>query len=130
MSNTYFVGEREYRSWGHFEVIHVGDAHTCKVLVIKPHKSLSLQSHQYRAEHWVVVKGTATVQLDETIFEVAQQKHIFINKKQIHCLANNTDDDLVLIEVQTGNILDETDITRYKQTKNLIYKTPKNIEKE
>lgn len=122
MSNTYFVSQKEERPWGHFEVIHVGNSHTCKILVVKPHNSLSLQSHQYRAEHWVVVEGTATVQLNEEIFEVPAQKHIFINKKQIHCLANNTAHDLVLIEVQTGDILDETDITRYKQTKNLIRK--------
>ena len=122
MSNSYFTGEKEHRAWGYFEVIHVGDTHTCKILVVKPHSTLSLQSHQYRAEHWVVVQGTATVQLDEEVFEVPQHKHIFINKKQIHCLANNTNHNLVLIEVQTGEILDETDITRYEQTKNLIRK--------
>lgn len=122
MANAYSTGEKETRSWGGFEVLHTGDTHTCKVLWVKPHSCLSLQAHQYRAEHWVVVMGTATVQLDETVFEVPQHKHIFINKKQIHCLANNTDEDLILIEVQTGEILDETDITRYEQTKNLIRK--------
>ena len=125
MANAYLVGEKETRSWGEFEVLHVGKGHTCKALVVKPHCHLSLQSHQHRAEHWVVVQGTATIQLGEDVFEVPQHRHLFIEKKQIHCLANNTEDNLVLIEVQTGDILDETDITRYTQTKNLIRKEKK-----
>lgn len=122
MSNAYFAGEKETRPWGYFEVIHVGDQHTCKVLVVHPHRCLSLQSHKHRAEHWVIVQGTATVQLGWQARKLGANEHLFIDKQQIHCLANHTDTDLVLIEVQTGDVLDETDITRYDHSQNLIHK--------
>ena len=74
---------------------------------------LSLQSHQHRAEHWVVVVGTATVTVDESVIKVAVTEHVHIPLQAMHRLENDTDLPVVLIEVQTGSYLGEDDIVRY-----------------
>lgn len=122
MSNHYRVGDKDIRAWGYFTVLHTGPAHTCKVLVVWPGGCLSLQTHQFRAEHWVVCQGTATVQLGEEVCHIPSGEHVFIAAQQRHCLANNTEQDLVLIEVQTGSKLAEDDIIRYQPTQNLLSK--------
>ena len=114
MSNLYRENEIGEKQWGHYKVLCTGALFTCKVLLIRPHKSISLQTHQYRSEHWTICSGIATVQLDDRIFEVGANKHIFIAPKQLHCLANNTGEDLVVNEVQYGHYLAETDIVRYQ----------------
>ena len=116
MANMYHENEIEQRPWGQFKVLLTGDLFTCKVLFIKPHKSISAQTHEHRAEHWIICAGTATVQLGRTIFEAGPNKYIFIEKEQLHCLANNTDDEVVVVEVQYGEQLDETDINRLMHT--------------
>ena len=76
--------------------------------------SLSLQSHEHRAEHWVVVRGVAEVTLDEDVFVLQANESTYIPKTIKHRLANRGDEILEIIEVQTGDYLGEDDIIRYE----------------
>ena len=111
---TYKVGDSDLRPWGSWEVLAVGEGYIVKRIVVQPHKKLSLQSHEYRAEHWVVVSGVGTVTLDDSIIKVPQDVHVYIERKQKHRMENQTDTPVVFIEVQAGDTLDESDIVRYQ----------------
>lgn len=104
-----------YRPWGKYEVL-VGDASTHKVkkLTVFPGASLSLQSHENRSEHWVVVKGTAKVVNGENLLTLHENESTYIPAKTLHQLSNPSPESLEIIEVQTGNYLGEDDIVRYK----------------
>ena len=103
-----------FRPWGSYELLVSGDGFQVKRIVVKPGERLSLQMHQHRAEHWVVVRGTAeVVNGDETmILTEDQSTYIPIGAK--HRLSNPTQDPLELIEVQSGNYLGEDDIVRFE----------------
>jgi mannose-6-phosphate isomerase-like protein (cupin superfamily) len=85
-----------------------------KRLHVYPGASLSLQSHQHRSEHWVVVSGTASVVRDDEILTLATNESVYIHVGQKHRLANETQAPLTVIEVQTGDYLGEDDIVRYE----------------
>ena len=108
------TGEIGERPWGKYEVLTQADGYKVKRITVLPGGKLSLQSHQHRAEHWVVVTGVATVTVQTAVREVAINEHIHIPLQAIHRLENNTDKPLVLIEVQSGLYLDEDDIIRYE----------------
>lgn len=114
MSIMYKVGERGDRPWGTWEVLAVGEGYIVKRIVVNPHQKLSLQSHEHRAEHWVIATGTGTVTLDDKIIEAPQDTHIYIKRQQKHRMENRTDAPMVFIEVQAGDTLDENDIIRYE----------------
>ena len=80
---------------------------------MKPGGKLSLQSHDHRSEHWVIVKGSAKVTIDETIKILKMNESIYIPKKSKHRLENEGQENLIVIEIQFGNILEENDIIRY-----------------
>ena len=101
-----------YRPWGSYDSIDVGSNYQVKKITVNPGARLSLQRHQHRAEHWVVVDGIATVHLDGKEHELHTNQSIYIPKTSIHSLGNNTDKPLHLIEVQSGNYLGEDDIER------------------
>ena len=103
-----------FRPWGSYELLVSGDGFQVKRIVVKPGERLSLQMHQHRAEHWVVVRGTAeVVNGDETmILTEDQSTYIPIGAK--HRLSNPTQDPLELIEVQSGSYLGEDDIVRFE----------------
>lgn len=104
----------EHRPWGSFRVIK-NEANTkVKELIVLPNKRLSLQSHKHRAEHWIVTKGQATVQLDDEFIELNEGQSIDILKEQRHRLENKTQSEIKLIEVQFGTYLGEDDIIRYE----------------
>jgi mannose-1-phosphate guanylyltransferase/mannose-6-phosphate isomerase len=105
--------ERTYRPWGNFETLSRGDRFQVKALNVYPHKRLSMQSHKYRSEHWVVVKGTATVTIDAEVVIVNENESVYIEAGQLHRLSNNTDDELIVIETQTGTYFGEDDIKRF-----------------
>ncbi|EHI48017.1 mannose-6-phosphate isomerase [SAR116 cluster alpha proteobacterium HIMB100] len=107
------IGEIGERPWGKYEVLAERDGYKVKRITVVPGGRLSLQSHQHRAEHWVVVMGTATVTVDEAVLTVAATEHVHIPLQAKHRLENHTDLPVVLIEVQTGNYLGEDDIVRY-----------------
>ena len=114
MSVTYQVGEKGNRPWGIWEVLAVGEGYIVKRITVNPHQKLSLQSHEYRSEHWVIACGHGTVTLDDKTIEAPQDTHIYIRQRQKHRMENRTDTPMVFIEVQTGDTLDENDITRYE----------------
>ena len=102
------------RPWGTYEVLTESDGYKVKRIIVVPGGRLSLQSHQHRAEHWVVVTGIATVTVGENVQEVAMNGHVHIPLQAKHRLENYTDDLVVLIEVQSGLYLGEDDIMRYE----------------
>ncbi len=104
---------RMHRPWGRYELVDRGENFLVKRLIVIPGGKLSLQQHRHRAEHWVVVTGTATVSLDGEQRILTANQSIYIPISAIHSLANETDIPLELIEVQTGHHLSEDDILRF-----------------
>jgi mannose-1-phosphate guanylyltransferase/mannose-6-phosphate isomerase len=84
-----------------------------KRISVRPGAKLSLQKHNHRAEHWVVVSGVATVERDDKIFKLAKNESTFIPIGAVHSLGNNESELLQIIEVQSGDYLGEDDIVRY-----------------
>lgn len=103
-----------YRPWGSYESLAVGDGYQVKHIVVKPGGSLSLQMHHHRAEHWVVIKGSATVTCDERVFTLRANESTFIPLGSKHRLQNLGEEPVELIEVQTGSYLAEDDIVRFE----------------
>jgi mannose-1-phosphate guanylyltransferase len=101
-----------YRPWGKYDVIDYGNRYQVKKITVKPGAALSLQKHQYRAEHWIVVIGTAKVTRGEEILLVRENESVYIPIGMVHALENPGEVDLELIEVQSGSYLGEDDIIR------------------
>jgi mannose-1-phosphate guanylyltransferase/mannose-6-phosphate isomerase-like protein (cupin superfamily) len=106
------VHRRVHRPWGYYESIDAGDRFQVKRIVVSPGGVLSLQKHKHRAEHWVVVCGTAEVTIDDKTRSVHENESIYIPIGSVHRLANQGRIPLELIEVQTGSYLGEDDIVR------------------
>jgi mannose-1-phosphate guanylyltransferase/mannose-6-phosphate isomerase len=102
------------KPWGAYKVLDRGSAYQLKWLDVLPGERLSLQSHKHRAEHWIVVAGTATVTLDERVVDVVSGDHIHIPKGSQHRVENRKREKLRMIEIQTGDYLGEDDIVRYE----------------
>ncbi|QDZ10588.1 mannose-1-phosphate guanylyltransferase/mannose-6-phosphate isomerase [Devosia ginsengisoli] len=101
-----------YRPWGGYTSVLSGERFQVKRLFVKPGKKLSLQKHHHRAEHWIVVRGTAEVTVDGETSELSENQSIYLPLGCIHRLANPGKIELELIEVQTGSYLGEDDIIR------------------
>lgn len=104
----------DHRPWGHFESLATGTRFQVKRIVVKPGAALSLQSHHHRAEHWIVVEGTARVTIGEEVNLVSENQSVYVPLGAIHRLENPGKVDVTLIEVQTGTYLGEDDIIRYE----------------
>lgn len=104
----------EVRPWGSFFVLEEGPGFKVKRIVVKPQGRLSLQSHQYRAEHWTVIAGQATVTVDDGVHTLTRGQSIDIALGARHRLENFGEDDVAVIEVQFGDYLGEDDIIRYE----------------
>jgi mannose-1-phosphate guanylyltransferase/mannose-6-phosphate isomerase len=105
---------RVYRPWGSYETLDIGKNYQVKRLIVKSGKKLSLQLHNRRAEHWVVVKGTATVTIGEKTFDLQVNQSSYIPLGEKHRLENKYDSPLEVIEVQSGDYLGEDDIVRFE----------------
>ena len=105
---------RVYRPWGYYESIDAGDRFQVKRLMVKPGAALSLQMHHHRAEHWVVVSGTAKVTRGDEVKLVAENESTYIPIGTKHRLENPGKVPLHLIEVQSGGYLGEDDIVRFE----------------
>ena len=105
---------KDHRPWGWFESLVIGDRFQVKRIYVHPGASLSLQSHHHRAEHWIVVSGTAEVTIDEKVQLVTENQSVFIPLGAVHRMRNPGKVPMVLIEVQTGAYLGEDDIIRYE----------------
>jgi mannose-1-phosphate guanylyltransferase/mannose-6-phosphate isomerase len=101
-----------HRPWGSYQSIDTGDRHQVKRIVVKPGSRLSLQKHHHRSEHWIVVRGTARVTVNELVQIVHENESIYIPIGAVHRLENPGKILLELIEVQTGSYLGEDDIIR------------------
>jgi mannose-6-phosphate isomerase-like protein (cupin superfamily) len=102
------------RPWGQYEVLTEDKNFKVKKITVNPGARLSLQSHEKRAEHWVVVKGEARVVNGRNTLVLDANESTYIEAQAKHQLANDTDSELVIIEVQTGEYLGEDDIVRYE----------------
>ena len=105
---------RDHRPWGCFDSLANGSRFQVKRIVVNPGAALSLQSHVHRAEHWIVVEGTAKVTIDEDVQLVGENQSVYIPLGAVHRLENPGKVPMVLIEVQTGSYLGEDDIVRYE----------------
>jgi mannose-1-phosphate guanylyltransferase/mannose-1-phosphate guanylyltransferase/mannose-6-phosphate isomerase len=105
---------RVYRPWGSYQGIDLGERFQVKRLTVSPGSRLSLQSHNHRAEHWVVVEGVAEVTCDDSVFYLYPNQSTYIPLGSIHRLANPGREPLHVIEVQSGDYLAEDDIQRYE----------------
>ena len=105
--------QRVSRPWGYYEVLAEGPTFKVKRLMLKPGARLSLQMHQHRAEHWVVVGGEADVVNDEQVMRLSSNQSTYIPEKTRHRLSNAGSEPLYVIEVQSGSYLGEDDITRF-----------------
>lgn len=104
---------RDQRPWGWFESLAMGDRFQVKRIVVKPGQALSLQSHNHRAEHWIVVAGTAKVTIGDEVRLVTENQSVYVPLGTVHRLENPGKLAVELIEVQTGAYLGEDDIIRY-----------------
>ena len=110
--------ERDERPWGSFEVLAEGDGYKVKRIEVKPGHRLSLQMHEGRSEHWVVVVGEAFVTVGEHEMRLRANEEVLIPTRTKHRVANAGEAELVFIEVQCGSYLGEDDITRFEDDYN------------
>ena len=104
--------ERILRPWGEFKIVETTHFFQTKIITLKPGKRLSLQSHEHRDEHWIVVSGLGTVQINDVIYPAQANSTFFVPRNNMHRLTNTGTTDLVVVEVQTGDYFGEDDIER------------------
>ncbi|MCA0206539.1 MAG: mannose-1-phosphate guanylyltransferase/mannose-6-phosphate isomerase [Proteobacteria bacterium] len=104
----------DHRPWGWFESLVIGDRFQVKRIHVHPGAALSLQSHHHRAEHWIVVSGTAEITIGDEVKLVSENQSVYIPLGEKHRMKNPGKVPMVLIEVQTGSYLGEDDIIRYE----------------
>ena len=112
--SEYKSHRRVYRPWGHYESIDAGPSFQVKRISVNPGAALSLQMHHHRAEHWIVVKGTAQVTRGEEVFLLTENQSTYIPLGLKHRLENPSTLPLEMIEVQSGTYLGEDDIVRFE----------------
>jgi mannose-1-phosphate guanylyltransferase/mannose-6-phosphate isomerase len=105
-----------HRPWGWYDSIDEAERFKVKRIQVKPGASLSLQKHHHRAEHWIVVKGTAEVTCGDKVTLLAENQSTYIPLGEVHRLANPGSIPLEIIEVQSGSYLGEDDIVRFEDS--------------
>ena len=113
-SNTTKLHKTVFRPWGYYTCMNEGDGYLTKTICVLPHQKLSVQSHNHRSEHWVVLEGQALVLLDDKKYDVYAGDSIDIPLKAKHSLQNPYEKELKIIEVQKGDYISEDDIIRYE----------------
>ncbi|MBV7520812.1 mannose-1-phosphate guanylyltransferase/mannose-6-phosphate isomerase [Ensifer sp. ENS12] len=104
--------KRTYRPWGQVEEMLTGDRFSVRRLFIDPGNRTSFQRHMNRAEHWVVVSGTATVTIGERVQTITENESVYVHPGASHCIANDGPIPLELIEIRTGSYIEEDDVGR------------------
>lgn len=107
-----FLQITEHRPWGSFTILADEADHKVKRIIVKPGSRLSLQRHQKRQEHWLIVKGVATITLNDKILTLNPGEAVDIPTRAIHRVENKGQEELVFIEVQLGEYFGEDDIER------------------
>ena len=105
---------KDHRPWGWFESLALGERFQVKRICVKPGAAISLQSHNHRSEHWVVVAGTAKVTINENVQLVTEGQSVYVPLGAVHRMENPGKLPMILIEVQIGTYLGEDDIIRYE----------------
>lgn len=108
------INRQIFRPWGSYTCIDSGNGYLTKTIKVTPKQKLSIQSHNHRCEHWVVLEGKALVILDENEYTLNPGESIDIPIKAKHSLQNPYDTELKILEVQKGDYLSEEDIIRYE----------------
>ena len=114
MSIAYKVGDSDTRPWGTWEVLDSSNGYCVKKICVKPQAQLSLQLHHHRAEHWIIAAGEAVVTLGNRILKLKKDEAVYIPVETKHRIQNSSAEELIFIEVQTGELLDENDIERFE----------------
>ena len=114
--DEYAIHRKVSRPWGWFDTIDMGEKFKVKRIHVKPGASLSLQMHEYRAEHWVVIKGIADITKGKNSFRLTENQSTYIPLGEVHRLSNPGNCNLEIIEVQSGSYLGEDDILRVEDT--------------
>ena len=112
--HEHHIHREVYRPWGKYDSIDSGHRYQVKCITVKPSERLSVQMHHHRAEHWIVVSGTAKVIVDGHEKLVTENESVYIPLGARHCLENPGKVDLEMIEVQVGSYLGEDDIVRFE----------------
>jgi len=112
--NPTFTGERGDRPWGYYLVLYEEEGCKVKRFLVRPGKRLSLQRHKYRAEHWHLVRGDALITLDREEIRMQAGQSLDIPLGAVHRIENVGQEDVVVIEVQSGAYLGEDDIERFE----------------
>jgi mannose-6-phosphate isomerase-like protein (cupin superfamily) len=107
------IGQTYQRPWGTYKTLDQAEGFQIKIITVSPGGRLSLQSHEQRQEHWIVVSGLATITVNDSKKEYFPGSYIFIPLQAKHRLENFGADSVVLVEVQMGDYLGEDDIKRY-----------------
>ena len=102
------------KPWGSYQVLEEGDKYVVKKIIVNPGAKLSLQSHKFRSEHWIIAQGEAEVTVNEVTKNFKENEKIFIPALSKHRLTNNKSTKLIVIEMWYGDKLDENDIERYE----------------
>jgi len=106
-------GYVDFRPWGNYEVLSDNAQFKIKRILVLPFKKLSLQSHAHRCEHWVCLQGKGRAQINEDFLSLVPNAQVFINFHDKHRLINDSDTELIILEIQTGSYFGEDDIIRY-----------------
>jgi len=101
-----------FRPWGYFDSVIQNDNYQIKIISLNPGAKISLQKHEHRSEHWIVILGIATVTRETEEYELRVNESTFIRAGEVHRLSNNQSFELKIIEIQTGEYLGEDDIIR------------------
>ena len=112
--NEHLSHREVYRPWGVYDSIDIGSRYQVKRITVNPGAKLSVQMHHHRAEHWIVVQGTAKVTKGEETYLVTENQSTYISVGEVHALENPGAIPLELIEVQSGSYLGEDDIVRFE----------------
>ncbi|MEA1065412.1 mannose-1-phosphate guanyltransferase [Erwinia sp. HR93] len=112
--HEHHIHREVYRPWGKYDSIDAGERYQVKRITVQPGEGLSLQMHHHRAEHWIVVAGTARVTIGDEVKLVSENESVYIPLGVTHCLENPGKIPLHLIEVRTGAWIDEDDIVRFR----------------
>ena len=105
--------EKVVRPWGYYHLLVKTNEYLIKQIVILPKKSISLQKHNHRSEHWIVLKGEADIVIDTKIMLLKESESAFVPANMKHKITNNLSQPLIILETQLGKILSEEDIIRY-----------------
>ena len=105
---------KDYRPWGWFETLVIDGRYQVKRIYVHPGGKLSLQSHNHRSEHWIIVEGEAQVTVDKKVTQLVEGQSVYVPQGAVHRLENLGEEAMILVEVQTGSYLGEDDIIRYE----------------